>query len=129
MEARPARLLPPRSLREARSLAQTGPLLLGLLPAAKDLEGDEELATVHAICQIGGDAAIPRLREFLRTGQPAVRAQLLGHWDRFDTTAYAEEIVRPLLEAAPEEIVTVRSHPELAALRPIAGYQRAGLDG
>ena len=129
IEDRAARLLPPRSLREARALAQTGPLLLGLLPGAKDLEGDEELATVHAICQIGGDAAIPRLREFLRTGQPAVRAQLLAHWDRFDTTAYAEEIVRPLLEAAPEEIVTVRSHAELDALRTMSGYQRVGLHG
>ncbi|EXU63511.1 ATP-binding protein [Streptomyces sp. PRh5] len=129
IEDRAARLLPPRSLREARSLAQTGPLLLGLLPDAKDLEGDEELATVHAICQIGGDAAIPRLREFLGTGQPAVRAQLLAHWDRFDTEVYAEEIVRPLLDTAPEEIVTVRSHAELEALRTMSGYQRVGLHG
>ncbi|BCL27177.1 NACHT domain-containing protein [Streptomyces aurantiacus] len=129
IEDRAARMLPPRSLREARSLAQTGPLLLGLLPAAKDLVGDEELATVHAICQIGGDAAIPRLREFLGTRQPAVRTQLLGHWDRFDTAVYAEEIVRPLLETAPDETVTVRSHAELDALRTMSGYQRVGLHG
>ncbi|MFS8202392.1 NACHT domain-containing protein [Streptomyces sp. CWNU-52B] len=130
IEDRAARMLPPRSLREARSLAQqTGPLLLGLLPGAKDLEGDEELATVHAICQLGGDAAIPRLREFLRTEQPAVRAQLLGHWDRFDTTVYAEDIVRPLLETAPDETVTVRSHAELDALRTMSGYQRVGIHG
>ncbi|MDQ0946146.1 hypothetical protein QFZ24_000069 [Streptomyces phaeochromogenes] len=130
IEDRASRMLPPRSLREARSLAQrTGPLLLGLLPGAKDLEGDEELATVHAICQIGGDAAIPRLREFLRTDQPAVRAQLLDHWDRFDTTVYAEDIVRPLLETAPDETVTVRSHAELDALRTMSGYQRVGIHG
>ncbi|WP_221349109.1 NACHT domain-containing protein [Streptomyces beigongshangae] len=129
IEDRAARMLPPRSLREARSLAQTGPLLLGLLPRAGDLAGDEELATVHAVCQIGGDAAVPRLREFLGTRQPAVRAQLLGHWDRFDTTVYAEEIVRPLLEIAPEETVTVRSHAELAALRTMSSYQRVGLHG
>ncbi|MEK8173170.1 hypothetical protein NKH77_42060 [Streptomyces sp. M19] len=59
IEDRAARMLPPRSLREARSLAQSGPLLLGLLPGTEELAGDEELATVHAICQIGGDAAIP----------------------------------------------------------------------
>ncbi|MFF4952217.1 NACHT domain-containing protein [Streptomyces chattanoogensis] len=129
IEDRAARMLPPRSLREARSLAQTGPLLLGLLPGAKDLAGDEELATVHAICQIGGDAAIPRLREFLGTGQSAVRAQLLDHWDRFDTKVYAEEIVRPLLATAPDETVTVRSPAELDALRTMSGYRRVGLHG
>ncbi|MFE6029911.1 NACHT domain-containing protein [Streptomyces niveus] len=129
IEDRAARMLPPRSLREARSLAQTGPLLLGLLPRAKDLEGDEELATVHAICQIGGDAAIPRLREFLGTSQSAVRAQLLDHWDRFDTLVYAEEIVRPLLETGPDEAVTVRSPAELDALRTMSGYQRVSLRG
>ncbi|NGO13873.1 NACHT domain-containing protein [Streptomyces sp. HC44] len=129
IEDRASRMLPPRSLREARSLARTGPLLLGLLPKAKDLTGDEELATVHAICQIGGDAAIPRLREFLRTDQPAVRAQLLDHWDRFDTDVYAEEIVRPLLETAPDEAVTVRSRAELEALRTMSGYRRVGVHG
>ncbi|MFC7303641.1 NACHT domain-containing protein [Streptomyces monticola] len=129
IESQAARMLPPRSLREARSLAQTGPLLLKLLPDAKDLEGDEELATVHAICQIGGDAAIPRLREFLRTGQSAVRAQLLDHWDRFDTDTYAEEIVRPLLDTSPDELVTVRSRAELDALRTMPGCQRVGFNG
>ncbi|MEU1020033.1 NACHT domain-containing protein [Streptomyces sp. NPDC005898] len=129
IEAQAARMVPPRSLREARSLAQTGPLLLGLLPDAADLGGDEELATVHAICQIGGDAAIPRLRRFLHTGQSAVRAQLLHHWDRFDPEVYAEEIVRPLLEIAPDEIVTVRSRAELDMLRTMSGYRRVSLRG
>ncbi|MBW5425093.1 NACHT domain-containing protein [Streptomyces sp. BG9H] len=129
IEGQAARMVPPRSLREARALAQTGPLLLGLLPDADALSGDEELATVHAICQIGGDAAIPRLRQFLHTGQSAVRAQLLHHWDRFDPEVYAEEIVRPLLEIAPEEMVTVRSRAELDALRTMSGYQRVSLRG
>ncbi|MGW0734910.1 NACHT domain-containing protein [Streptomyces sp. NPDC002851] len=129
IEDRAARMVPPRSLREARQLARTGPLLLGLLPPAQELAGDEELATVHAICQIGGDAAIPRLREFLTTRQPAVRAQLLGHWDRFDTDVYGEEIIRPLLEAGPDELVTVRSAAELDALRTMSGYRRVALHG
>ncbi|MFF8657193.1 NACHT domain-containing protein [Streptomyces huasconensis] len=129
IEAQAARMVPPRGLREARSLAQTGPLLLGLLPRAAELTGDEELATVHAICQIGGDAAIPRLREFLHTGQSAVRAQLLYHWDRFDPEVYAEEIVRPLLEIAPDETVTVRSRAELDLLRTMSGYRRVSLWG
>ncbi|NBE54727.1 NACHT domain-containing protein [Streptomyces sp. YC537] len=129
IESQAARMLPPRSLREARALALTGPLLLGLLPAAKDLHGDEELATVHAICQIGGDSAIPRLRDFLRTEQPAVRAQLLDHWDRFDTDVYAEDIVRPLLDLSPDSLVTVRSRAELAALSSMGGHRRVGVHG
>jgi energy-coupling factor transporter ATP-binding protein EcfA2 len=124
-----ARMLPPRSLREARALARTGPLLFGLLPKASMLSGDEELATVHAICQIGGDAAIPRLREFLKTSQPAVRTQLLSHWDRFDTDVYAAEIIRPLLESTHDGVVTVRSPGELAALRQMPGCQRVGVHG
>ncbi|MFG2652247.1 NACHT domain-containing protein [Streptomyces sp. NPDC048436] len=129
IETEAARMLPPRSLRQARVLARTGPLLLGLLPRARDLEGDEELATVHAICQIGGDAAIPRLREFLDTRQPVVRAQLLGHWDRFDTHVYADEIIRPLVTADPSQPVTVRSRTELDALADMPGCERVGIHG
>ncbi|MFE6161314.1 NACHT domain-containing protein [Streptomyces sp. NPDC056486] len=129
IETEAARMVPPRSLRQARVLARTGPLLLGLLPRAGDLEGDEELATVHAICQIGGDAAIPRLTEFLDTRQPLVRAQLLGHWDRFDTAVYADEIIRPLLTADPSQPVTVRSSAELDALAGMPGCERVGIHG
>ncbi|WP_306318244.1 MULTISPECIES: NACHT domain-containing NTPase [unclassified Streptomyces] len=129
IEAEAARMLPPRSLRQAKDLARTGPLLLGLLPRAEDLHGDEELATVHALCQIGGDAAIPRLREFLGTTQPAVRGQLLGHWDRFDTDVYAEEIIRPLLAEPRGDTVTVRSPAELAVLAELPGCERVGIHG
>ncbi|GAA3140457.1 NACHT domain-containing protein [Streptomyces rectiviolaceus] len=129
IETEAARMLPPRSLRQARLLARTGPLLLGLLPRAQDLDGDEELATVHAICQIGGDAAIPRLREFRDTRQPLVRAQLLGHWDRFDTDVYADDIIRPLLTADPSQPVTVRSRAELDALAGMPGCERVGIHG
>ncbi|MGY0491152.1 NACHT domain-containing protein [Streptomyces sp. WG-D5] len=129
IEAEAASMLPPRSLRQARVLARTGPLLLGLLPRADELDGDAELATAHAICQIGGDAAIPRLREFLTTSQSTVRAQLLGHWDRFDTETYAREIIAPLLEAAPGEPVTVRSRAELDALARLPGCERVGIHG
>ncbi|WP_369215686.1 NACHT domain-containing protein [Streptomyces flavofungini] len=129
IESQAARLVPPRSLREARALARTGPLLFGLLPDADAVTGDEELATVHAICRIGGDAAIPRLRQFLHTGQPAVRAQLLHHWDRFDTATYAEEIVGPLLEIAPDDRVTVRSRDQLEALGPVRSCRRVSLQG
>ncbi|MFE0133988.1 NACHT domain-containing protein [Streptomyces sp. NPDC059037] len=129
IEAEAARMVPPRSLRQARVLARTGPLLLGLLPRARDLDGDEELATVHAICQIGGDAAIPRLKEFLDTRQPVVRAQLLGHWDRFDTGVYADDIIRPLLTADPSQPVIVRSRAELDALADLPGCERVGIHG
>ncbi|MGB8941731.1 MAG: NACHT domain-containing protein [Streptomyces sp.] len=129
IETEAARMVPPRSLRQARVLARTGPLLLGLLDKAHGLEGDEELATVHAICQIGGDAAIPRLRKFLGTRQPAVRAQLLGHWDRFETGVYADEIIRPLLTEDPSQPVTVRSRAELDALATLPGCERVGIHG
>ncbi|WP_282793867.1 NACHT domain-containing protein [Streptomyces sp. CC224B] len=129
VEERAAELLPPRGLREARALAETGTLLLGLLPAADTLSGDAEVTTVHAICRIGGDAALARLREFLGTRQSAVRAQLLAHWDRFDTDAYAEEIVKPLLAAGAGEAVTVRSPAELKALSALPGHARVALQG
>ncbi|GGO36699.1 NACHT domain-containing protein [Streptomyces lasiicapitis] len=129
VEERAAQLLPPRSMREARALAETGALLLGLLPEADSLDGDAEVTTVHAICRIGGDAALARLREFLTTRQPAVRGQLLAHWDRFDTDEYAEEIIKPLLAAGAGEAVTVRSAAELKALSAMSGYERVVLQG
>ncbi|WJV45183.1 NACHT domain-containing protein [Streptomyces flavofungini] len=129
VEERAAQLLPPRSMREARALAETGALLLGLLPGADTLTGDAEVTTVHAICRIGGDAALTRLREFVTTRQPAVRSQLLAHWDRFDTDMYAEEIIKPLLAAGAGEAVTVRSAAELKALSAMSGYERVVLQG
>ncbi|MFD9906951.1 NACHT domain-containing protein [Streptomyces sp. NPDC059063] len=129
VEERAAQLLPPRSMREARALAETGTLLLGLLPDAESLTGDGEVTTVHAICRIGGDAALARLRDFRTTRQPAVRAQLLAHWDRFDTDEYAEEIIKPLLASGAGEAVTVRSAAELKALSSMSGYERVVLQG
>ncbi|KUF14337.1 NACHT domain-containing protein [Streptomyces silvensis] len=129
VEERAAQLLPPRNMREARALAETGTLLLGLLPGAQSLTGDAEVTTVHAICRIGGDAALARLREFVTTTQPAVRTQLLAHWDRFDTDEYAEEIIEPLLAAGAGEAVTVRSAAELKALSAMSGYERVVLQG
>ncbi|EPH40979.1 NACHT domain-containing protein [Streptomyces aurantiacus] len=129
VEERAAQLLPPRSMREARALAETGELLLGLLPGADSLAGDAEVTTVHAICRIGGDAALTRLSEFVTTRQPAVRGQLLAHWDRFDTDAYAEEIIKPLLAVGAGEAVIVRSAAELKALSAMSGYERVVLQG
>ncbi|MGA4838618.1 NACHT domain-containing protein [Streptomyces sp. G45] len=129
VEERAAQLLPPRTMREARTLAEAGTLLLGLLPDADSLTGDGEVTTVHAICRIGGDAALARLRDFRTTRQSAVRAQLLAHWDRFDTEEYAEEIIKPLLASGASEAVTVRSPAELKALSGMSGYERVVLQG
>ncbi|MFG3260489.1 NACHT domain-containing protein [Streptomyces sp. NPDC048172] len=122
VEERARMLLPPRSGEEAQELARVGPVVLELLPGPDGLMNDEVSATVQTAGEIGGDAALLLLVRFREHPE----ATMLGrYWDRFDTDAYAREIV-PYLDRG---FVTVRTDEEIARLREAGGHPYVELVG
>ncbi|MEU2428883.1 NACHT domain-containing protein [Streptomyces sp. NPDC007861] len=92
--ARTARVIPPRTLEEARELATAGPLVLDLLPGPADVADDEAArTTVVTASRIASDAAIPFLARYATHPSLLVRSQLVWAWDRYDTEQYAAEVI------------------------------------
>ncbi|MFF5975413.1 NACHT domain-containing protein [Streptomyces sp. NPDC012769] len=94
--ARTADLIPPRSLEEARELAQVGRLVLDLLPGPEGLSEEEALMAVTTGTHIELDAAIPYLARFAAHPALSVRSQLVWGWGRFEAGPYADAIVSRL---------------------------------
>ncbi|NGO71738.1 NACHT domain-containing protein, partial [Streptomyces boncukensis] len=126
VEDRARELIPPRSADEAKELAEVGPVVLELLPGPEGLEADEVSAVAQTASEIGGDAALGLLTRY-RTARPAL-PHLGQRWDRFDTDAYARDIVRHLAGAS-AGYITVRSADELDHLSRMRGHPRVSLTG
>ncbi|MFF5635712.1 NACHT domain-containing protein [Streptomyces sp. NPDC012825] len=93
---RTAEVVPPRTVEEARRLAEVGPLVLELLAGPTELTDKEAHDSVVTATHITTDAALPYLARFVRHPSLNVRSQLIWSWSRFDTRSYAEEIVARL---------------------------------
>lgn len=128
VESRARELIPPRSTDEAEELAAVGPVVLELLPGPEALEEEEAQAVAHTVAQLGTDAALATLAAFRTRTESAVLWQLGDHWDRFDTDAYADEIISWLVDA-PNALITVRSREELARWSALGGSARVRLNG
>ncbi len=128
VETRAQALIPPRSLDEAKALVQVGPVVLELLPGPEGLETDEAQAVAHTAAQLGTDAALVHLTRFRSHPDRAVLDQLGGHWDRFDTDAYAEEIISHL-KRSPAALIVVRTREELARWSELGGSERVRMTG
>ncbi|MBO1333885.1 NACHT domain-containing NTPase [Streptomyces sp. VRA16 Mangrove soil] len=122
VEERATALIPPRDFREARELADLGPIVLELLPGPDELT-DPLCAqyVVQTAGLIGGDAALPCLIRYRGSDDAGVRFQLGQHWSRFDTDEYADRIVDGLRGDFGIPL-TVQSTAELAALRRLGGH-------
>ncbi|MGW8381098.1 NACHT domain-containing protein [Streptomyces sp. ODS28] len=127
VEERAAAFIPPRSLDEAKVLAELGPVVLELLPDPAGLDRHEAEAVTFVAAQSGADAALPFLARCHHL-DGSVPNYLGGHWDRFDTEAYAEAVITHLVDRK-DAAVTVRSKDELAVLRRLGGAKRVTLQG
>ncbi|UNZ17952.1 NACHT domain-containing protein [Streptomyces sp. 891-h] len=96
VEARAGALIPPRSVDEAKALVPLGGVVLDLFSGLEELDDDGAVAVAHTAAQMGTDAALVLLKRFVDHPSSAVLQQLAGHWDRFDTDAYAKEILAHL---------------------------------
>ncbi|MFF3767100.1 NACHT domain-containing protein [Streptomyces sp. NPDC001922] len=127
VEQRAARIIPPRSVEEARALAEAGPVVLELLPGPDALPEDEAVHVVSAASQLGTDAAIPLLKRFRHHPSLGVRSQLAWTWQRFDTERYAEEVLRHLDPDGLDFVATSRE--ELRILRSLDRCSRLMVRG
>lgn len=118
IQAATAELIPPRTVDAARELAAAGPIVLDLLPGPEGLDDETARAVVVCATTIATDRALPLLAAYTDHPSISVRGQLAYSWDRFDTAAYAEQIIARLDRAADLRIiVTTRAQAEhLAAL-------------
>ncbi|MEU6079923.1 NACHT domain-containing protein [Streptomyces sp. NPDC047108] len=117
VEARASTLVPPRNPQEARELASVGPIVLDLLPGPGAVDNEDAVLVVSAASHVDSDAAIPFLGGFAGHRSLAVRSQLVWGWSRFDTAAYADEVIARL---DPDDLYfTVRSDEQLDALREL----------
>ncbi|AXK36133.1 NACHT domain-containing protein [Streptomyces armeniacus] len=121
-------MLPPGSISLAIAIAESaGPLLLGLLPGPEGLAAHEAEAVVIAASRIATDAALPILARFREHPSLAVRRQLSWAWHRFDTDAYADEIIAHLPD---DDLYFAVPGPEhLRALRRLGGRSHVQVIG
>ncbi|MEU5364667.1 NACHT domain-containing protein [Streptomyces sp. NPDC005925] len=127
VEREASSLIPPRTSRQARGLADAGPLVLELLPGPEGLRDEEARAVVVTASLIGGDAALPVLARFRSHPSLGVRAQLVWSWRRFPARSYAREIVAHLREE--DLFYTVHSAEHLALLEEMGGRTSLQLEG
>ncbi|MZE79030.1 NACHT domain-containing protein [Streptomyces xinghaiensis] len=139
VKKRTAALIPPRGIREARYLAEAGPLVLELLPGPDGLEDNEALSVVTAASHVKSEAAVDFLARFRSHPALLVRSQLAWSWQRFDLRRYADEVIahldsdglyftaptpdhlRALLDLGGRPMLEIRN-PETASRLP--GYAR-----
>ncbi|MFD4605123.1 NACHT domain-containing protein [Streptomyces sp. NPDC058464] len=99
VERRAAELIPPRTTEDAKVLAEAGPLVLELLPGPEGLTAEEARSVTVTASLLGAEepeGALAVLRRFRDHPDLKVRRQLVGTWSRFDTTAYASEVLDEL---------------------------------
>lgn len=115
IESRAGRLLPPRSMEVADSLAAGGEYVLDLLARSHPRSAHEVAATVRAAARIGGDSALRLLIRYSRDSRPPVVEELVDAWSHFDPVEYAESVLRQV--PWPEGSLTI-SDPALVAGLP-----------
>ncbi|WP_117214577.1 NACHT domain-containing protein [Allorhizocola rhizosphaerae] len=89
-----AALLPPRGMRESRSLASIGEPLLHHMPASLcELSEKEAAAMVHTAALINGPLALDLLAQWARDPRSAVQRELANCWQYFDPADYAGRVL------------------------------------
>ncbi|RFU85734.1 NACHT domain-containing protein [Streptomyces triticagri] len=115
VKERAARLVPPRTVLDARALAFAGPFVLELLPGPEGLTDEEAYGVVTTASLLGQDGSLPVLKRFRTHESLAVRRQLVGTWRRFDADEYAREVLAHL--PTDELTLAVTSDAQRHALR------------
>ncbi|MER8029171.1 NACHT domain-containing protein [Streptomyces bauhiniae] len=108
------KLLPPRTVEEARELALAGPLVLELLPGPEGLSDQEAEAVTATAALVGTDAAVPLLAKYTSHPASRVRVTLMRAWEYFDSSGYADEVLAHV--DSEDFYVPVSSREDLDAL-------------
>ncbi|MCX4827787.1 NACHT domain-containing protein [Streptomyces sp. NBC_01016] len=94
VRSRAEAVIPPRSLKDSRSLAKVGPFILDLLPGPDDLDDIQAEAVVHTAGLLGGDQSMSVLKRFRTCTKGRVPHYLQLHWGRHNVKEYAQDILR-----------------------------------
>ncbi|MFF4832768.1 NACHT domain-containing protein [Streptomyces sp. NPDC001315] len=130
VETQAAALIPPRTAEEAKLLAETGALVLELLPGPEGLSDAEALRVTTTASILGAEeptGAMGVLRRFREHSDLEVRRQLVGTWSRFDTEEYAAEVLDHLDRT--DLLVTCHSGEQREALRRMRPWHGLDLRG
>ncbi|MFF0089369.1 NACHT domain-containing protein [Streptomyces canus] len=123
---RASRIIPPRTIEEANALIKVGPIVLELLPGPEELAEWEAGYVLETAAGIAHDAALPLLARFCEAPWPRVRERAVDAWGSFDAARYAQEVIAHL---PADDILTVRTPGQLAALRELGSRPRLRLRG
>ncbi|WP_410576868.1 NACHT domain-containing protein [Amycolatopsis sp. lyj-108] len=118
-------LVPPRDLRETRSLASVGVRLLRYLPETLDgLSNSAASATVRATALTAGNDALPLLRNYAQDSRWKVQEQLCEAWQYFDPERFAKEVLAdsPLRDGR-LEVHASRLIPQARLLRNLTEFR------
>ncbi|WP_282090580.1 NACHT domain-containing protein [Streptomyces tendae] len=130
VEARAGALVPPRSLEDARALAQAGALVLELLPGPEGLtDAQAHRVTVAAslLAESEPNGALAVLRRFREHPSLTVRRQLVGTWERFETRRYATEVLDHLDRTG--LFLTCQNPAQRSAVAEMRPWNQLRLDG
>jgi energy-coupling factor transporter ATP-binding protein EcfA2 len=118
-------LVPPRSLRETRSLASIGHRILRYLPPS--LEGLSEAAaaaSVRAAALTAGNDALQLLRSYARDPRKGVQAQLAQAWEYFEPAQFAATVLADSpLDHGTVSIAASRLLPHVHRLRKLTDLE------
>ncbi|MFJ6481037.1 NACHT domain-containing protein [Streptomyces sp. NPDC091682] len=125
VQARTAKLLPPRTPEQAEDLAKAGEMVLELLPGPDGLSGGEAASCIRTAALVGGDRALQVIAGFGQDHRYEVAHEVSESWGRFETTAYAESV---LANASPGEAhLHIRTPEQLTAYAGLPHIRRVHL--
>ncbi|MFJ8105037.1 NACHT domain-containing protein [Streptomyces sp. NPDC096132] len=127
VEERTEGLMPPRTTRQAESLAKAGELVLELLPGPEGLTELEAAAVVRTAGFVGGDAALGVVARFRSDARRLVRTALDMAWPRFDLVEYFETVLEGTLGSG--QLLNVREAEALALLPRLPRLSELNLIG
>jgi len=117
-------LVPPRTIKDAKSLALAGELALPFLES-QGASGKVSAACVRALALIGGEAALQVLEGYKSDPREGVSTELTRGWDYFDRTEYARRVLchdGRLRLKRPASLQGVESLDNVTALEIDLGY-------
>ncbi|WP_258904764.1 hypothetical protein [Actinokineospora sp. UTMC 2448] len=118
MSDRVQRVIPPRNVRESRSLAAVGESVLAYLPdTVFELTAAQAAACARTAALVNGPRAVEVLRGYADDPRPEVLAELVRAWQYFDPESYARQVLADAPLAAHRAEVHTGAVPHLHLLR------------
>ncbi len=125
-ERKIAKMLPPRNMSEAQSLASAGDLAAPYL--AFDPEYNEEIvaACVRALVIIGNDVALEMLKSYV--ADQSVINNLIQGWTAFNRDEYAKSIIALVIENNPDMPLELGRIPTLSGFDVLTNLKKLKID-